>query len=126
MAAVPVKSISQWDEFSGRVEAIEHVDLRPRVSGYIDRVNYTEGQEVKKGDVLFTIDARSYRAELARAQAELARARTQADLGRSEAARAKRLSDVQALSTEEYEQRRANAGRRPFRRSPTCMPRGSP
>ena len=109
VAAVPVKSISQWDEFSGRVEAIEHVDLRPRVSGYIDRVVYTEGQEVKKGDVLFTIDARSYRAELARAQAELARARTQAELGRSEAARAKRLAEMQALSTEEYEQRRANA-----------------
>lgn len=106
---MPVKSISQWDEFSGRVEAIEHVDLRPRVSGYIDRVVYTEGQEVKKGDVLFTIDARSYRAELARAQAELARARTQAELGRSEASRAKRLADLQALSTEEYEQRRANA-----------------
>lgn len=102
VAAVPVKSVSQWDEFSGRVEAIEHVDLRPRVSGYIDRVNYTEGQEVKKGDVLFTIDARSYRAELARA-------RTLAELGRSEASRAKRLSDLQALSTEEYEQRRANA-----------------
>ena len=109
VAAVPVKTVSQWDEFSGRVEAIEHVDLRPRVSGYIDRVNYTEGQEVKKGDVLFTIDARSYRAELARAQAELARARTQAELGRSEAARAKRLADLQALSTEEYEQRHANA-----------------
>ena len=52
VAAVPVKSVSQWDEFSGRVEAIEHVDLRPRVSGYIDRVAYTEGQEVKKGETI--------------------------------------------------------------------------
>ncbi|WAC61916.1 efflux RND transporter periplasmic adaptor subunit [Pseudoxanthomonas sp. SL93] len=109
VAAVPVKTVSQWDEFSGRVEAVESVDLRPRVSGYIERVNYDEGQEVKKGDVLFTIDSRSYRAELSRAQAELARARTLAELGRSEASRAKRLSDMQALSTEEYEQRRANA-----------------
>lgn len=109
VAPVPVKTVSQWDEFSGRIEAVESVDLRPRVSGYIDRVNYDEGQEVKKGDVLFTIDSRSYRAELARAQAELARARTQAELGRSEASRAKRLSEMQALSTEEYEQRRANA-----------------
>jgi len=108
-APVLIKSISQWDEFSGRVEAVESVDLRPRVSGYIDKVNYREGQEVKKGDVLFTIDARSYRAEMARAQAELARARTQAELGRSESERARKLSDLQAISTEEYEQRRAGA-----------------
>jgi membrane fusion protein, multidrug efflux system len=109
VAPVLVKEISQWDEFSGRIEAVETVQLRPRVSGYIDKVNYVEGQEVKKGDVLFTIDSRSYRAELARAQAELARARTQAELGRSEAERAKRLSDLQAISTEEYEQRRSAA-----------------
>ncbi|NDK37533.1 efflux RND transporter periplasmic adaptor subunit [Pseudoxanthomonas gei] len=108
-APVLVKQISQWDDFSGRVEAVETVDLRPRVSGYIDRVNYQEGQEVRKGDVLFTIDSRSYRAELARAQAELARARSQAELGRSEAARAKKLSELQAISTETYEQRRSAA-----------------
>ncbi len=107
VAKVLVKPVSQWDEFSGRVEAVESVDLRPRVSGYIEHVNYTEGQEVKKGDVLFTIDARSYRAELARAQADLARARAQAELGRSEAARAHKLSEIQAISTEEYEQRRS-------------------
>ena len=108
-APVLVKQISQWDDFSGRVEAVENVDLRPRVSGYIDRVNYEEGQEVRKGDVLFTIDSRSYRAELARAQADLARARSQAELGRSEAARAKKLSELQAISTESYEQRRSAA-----------------
>ena len=108
-APVLIKQISQWDDFSGRVEAVESVALRPRVSGYIDRVNYEEGQEVRKGDVLFTIDSRSYRAELARAQADLARARSQAELGRSEAARAKKLSDLQAISTESYEQRRSAA-----------------
>ncbi|MCD7098802.1 efflux RND transporter periplasmic adaptor subunit [Stenotrophomonas sp. MMGLT7] len=103
------REVSQWDEFSGRIEAVQNVELRPRVSGYIDQVNYVEGQEVKKGDVLFTIDARSYRAELARANAELARARTQAELGRSEAARAKKLAEQQAISTESWEQRRAAA-----------------
>jgi membrane fusion protein, multidrug efflux system len=108
-AQVLVKQVSQWDDFSGRVEAVENVDLRPRVSGYIERVNYEEGQEVRKGDVLFTIDSRSYRAELARAQADLARARSQAELGRSEAARAKKLSELQAISTESYEQRRSAA-----------------
>lgn len=109
VAQVLVKQISQWDDFSGRVEAVENVSLRPRVSGYIERVNYEEGQEVRKGQVLFTIDSRSYRAELARAQAELARARSQAELGRSEAARAKKLSELQAISTEAYEQRRSAA-----------------
>ena len=91
-APVLVKQVSQWDEFSGRVEAVQSVELRPRVSGYIDKVNYVEGQEVKKGEVLFTIDARSYQAEYDRAAAELARARTQATLARSESERAKRLS----------------------------------
>ncbi len=69
---------------SGRVEAVQSVELRPRVSGYIDKVNYVEGQEVKKGEVLFTIDARSYQAEYDRAAAELARARTQATLAQRE------------------------------------------
>ena len=63
-ADVVVKTISQWDSFNGRIEAVESVQLRPRVSGYIEKVNYTDGQEVKKGEVLFTIDDRTYRAAL--------------------------------------------------------------
>ncbi|QVV82784.1 multidrug efflux RND transporter periplasmic adaptor subunit SdeA, partial [Serratia marcescens] len=70
-ASVVVKPISQWDAFNGRVEAVQSVQLRPRVSGYIERVNYTEGDEVKKGQVLFTIDDRTYRAAREQAQAEL-------------------------------------------------------
>ncbi len=108
-APVLVKQVSQWDEFSGRVEAVQSVELRPRVSGYIDKVNYVEGQEVKKGDVLFSIDARSYQAAFNQAQAELARARTQASLTRNEAERARRLSEQQAIATETWEQRRAAA-----------------
>lgn len=108
-APVLVRQVSQWDEFSGRVEAVQSVELRPRVSGYIDKVNYTEGQEVKKGDVLFTIDARSYQAEYDRARAELARARTQATLARSESGRARRLAEQQAIAAETAEQRRAAA-----------------
>lgn len=109
VAPVLVKEVSQWDEFSGRVEAVESVELRPRVSGYIERVNYREGDEVRKGDVLFSIDSRSYRAELAQAQAQLARALSQAEQGRSEASRAKKLAESQAISTESYEQRRSAA-----------------
>lgn len=108
-APVLVKQVSQWDEFTGRIEPVESVELRPRVSGYIDKVNYAEGQEVKKGDVLFTIDDRSYKAELARAQAALVRARSQAELNRSEASRARKLADQQAISTESWEQRKAAA-----------------
>lgn len=108
-APVLVKQVAQWDEFTGRVEPVESVELRPRVSGYIDKVNYAEGQEVKKGDVLFTIDDRSYKAALASAQAALARARSQAELGRNEAARARKLADQQAISTETWEQRKAAA-----------------
>jgi len=105
VATVVVKEVRPWDEFTGHIEAVETVELRPRVSGYIDRVNYVEGGEVNKGDVLFIIDQRTYRAELARAEAELARARTQAELARSEVVRARKLADARAISTEELDQR---------------------
>ncbi|MCG7781210.1 efflux RND transporter periplasmic adaptor subunit [Lelliottia amnigena] len=108
-ADVVVKSISQWDSFNGRIEAVESVQLRPRVSGYIDKVNYTDGQEVKKGEVLFTIDDRTYRAELEQAQASLARAKTQASLARSEANRTDKLVNTNVVSREEWEQRRSAA-----------------
>ncbi|HEY4467977.1 MAG TPA: efflux RND transporter periplasmic adaptor subunit [Klebsiella sp.] len=108
-ADVVVKSISQWDSFNGRIEAVESVQLRPRVSGYIDKVNYTDGQEVKKGEVLFTIDDRTYRAALEQAQATLTRAKTQASLARSEANRTDKLINTNLVSREEWEQRRSAA-----------------
>ncbi|MCZ4058352.1 efflux RND transporter periplasmic adaptor subunit [Pantoea sp. LMR881] len=108
-AQVLVKPVSQWDSFNGRVEAVQSVQLRPRVSGYIDAVNYREGDEVKKGQVLFTIDDRSYRAALEQAKAELARARSQASLARSESARTEKLIGSQAISREAWEQRRSAA-----------------
>lgn len=108
-ANVVVKSISQWDSFNGRIEAVESVQLRPRVSGYIDKVNYADGEEVKKGEVLFTIDDRTYRAALEQAQATLARAKTQASLARSEANRTDKLVNTNLVSREEWEQRRAAA-----------------
>ncbi|HHT7516407.1 TPA: efflux RND transporter periplasmic adaptor subunit [Klebsiella michiganensis] len=108
-ADVVVKSISQWDSFNGRIEAVESVQLRPRVSGYIDKVNYADGEEVKKGEVLFTIDDRTYRAALEQAQATLARAKTQASLARSEANRTDKLVNTNLVSREEWEQRRAAA-----------------
>ncbi|MGM0785519.1 MAG: efflux RND transporter periplasmic adaptor subunit [Pseudomonadota bacterium] len=109
VAQVLVEDIELWDAFTGRIEAVETVDLRPRVSGYIESVNYIEGQEVEKGDVLFTIDSRPYRAELERAEAELQRARAHAELARSEAARAETLAQSRSISREELGQRRAAA-----------------
>ncbi|CAI1544185.1 Acriflavine resistance protein A precursor [Serratia grimesii] len=108
-ADVVIKPISQWDAFNGRIEAVQSVQLRPRVSGYIDKVNYTEGDEVKKGQVLFTIDDRTYRAAREQAQAELVRARNQAALARSESGRTEKLIGSQAISTEVWEQRKASA-----------------
>jgi len=108
-APVLIKPVSQWDNFNGRVEAVQSVQLRPRVSGYIDSVNYREGDEVKKGQVLFTIDDRSYHAALEQAKAELARARSQASLARSESGRSEKLIGTQAISREAWEQRRSAA-----------------
>src|SRR4029079_17759178 len=95
-APVRERDIAEWDEFSGRLEAVDQVEIRPRVSGYIKRVTFTEGREVKKGEVLFEIDPREYQAALERAQAQLEQARTAADLAQREVNRAEKLVNVQA------------------------------
>ena len=105
VAEVPEREISEWDEFTGRLEAVDQVEIRPRVSGYIKRVAFAEGQEVRKGEVLFEIDPRPYQADLARAEAELERARSAASLAESEVQRAGKLVDLQAISREEFDSR---------------------
>ncbi|WP_149195073.1 efflux RND transporter periplasmic adaptor subunit [Luteimonas suaedae] len=107
VAQVLSRPVAQWDDFTGRVVAVGTVELRPRVSGYIERVAFQEGDEVKKGDLLFVIDQRPYRAALARAQAQLARAKSQAQLARSQDVRAEELLEASAISREEFEARRA-------------------
>ena len=109
VAQVVSRDVRQWDEFTGRVTAVETVELRPRVSGYVERVAYEEGQEVRKGDLLFLIDQRSYRAAFDRARAELERARSEAKLAASELARAQTLVDARAISGEEFDARNAAA-----------------
>ena len=109
VAEVVVREVSQWDELTGRVAAPETVELRPRVSGYIERVDFREGQEVARGDVLFVIDQRPYRAELQRAEAEVQRAVARRDVSRSEAARADQLAASRSISREEADQRKATA-----------------
>jgi RND family efflux transporter MFP subunit len=105
VANVLTREITEYDEFTGRFEAVERVEIRPRVSGYISSVNFEQGHEVKKNDVLFVIDPRPYEAELKRAKAELARARTQLALAKSERERAVKLLDVHAISREEFDSR---------------------
>ena len=107
VAQVLSKEVSRWDEFTGRVTAIETVELRPRVSGYVQQVAYKEGQEVKKGDLLFVIDPRPYRARLAQAEADLERARAEARLAQMQDKRAQTLVEAKAISREEFETRRA-------------------
>jgi RND family efflux transporter MFP subunit len=105
VAPVPEREIAEWDEFTGRLEAVDQVEIRPRVSGYIQRVAFTEGREVRKGEVLFEIDPRPYQAELARAEAELDRAKSAASLAASDVQRADKLVKAQAISREEYDSR---------------------
>ena len=107
VATVLTRPVHQWDTFNGRVAAPESVELRPRVSGYVQRVAFEEGQEVAKGDLLFVIDPRPYEAALAQAQAQLQRARAEASLAQAQDARAQALIEARAISREEFEARKA-------------------
>jgi RND family efflux transporter MFP subunit len=109
VAQVISKPVTEFDEFTGRFEAIDRVEIRPRVSGYISSVNFTEGSEVKKGDVLFVIDQRPYAAELKHAQAQLAQAKSQLALAKSEKARATNLLAQHAISQEEFDTRSSSS-----------------
>ena len=99
------RTVTEFDEFVGRLESPQTVELRARVSGYLDKVHFKEGSEVKQGDLLFTIDPRPYQAAVDRFQADLDRATIRADLARSEATRAEKLLASRAISSEEAEAR---------------------
>jgi len=97
--------VTDWDEFTGHFEAVNSVEVRPRVGGFIERVAFTEGATVHQGDVLFVIDRRPYQAEVARAEAVVAQARTRKQLADMEAERAQKLVSTQAISREELDSR---------------------
>src|SRR6202048_2356344 len=88
VAQVLEKRVKDWDEFTGRLQAVETVEIRPRVSGYIDKVAFTEGSLVKRGTLLFVIDPRPYQAEYDRAAADVKRYKTALELARLELVRA--------------------------------------
>src|ERR1041384_5461390 len=97
------REVVEWDEYIGRLESPESVEIRARVSGYLDKVHFKEGKEVKKGDLLFTIDRRPYKAALDPAAADYERAQSQAELAKYDADRAQKLILTKAISTEDYD-----------------------
>lgn len=107
IAQVLYEKITELDEYTGRLSAPQSVELRARVSGYIDQVNFKEGAIVQEGDLLFTIDPASFNAELQRAEAQLSAAKSLETNARSEFNRAKRLIAKKAVSQELFDERRA-------------------
>ncbi len=105
VATVGESEVTAWDEFSGRLEAVERVDVRSRVAGAIQATHFREGALVKKGDLLLTIDPAPYAAEAQRAQAQVAAAQARASRAQGDQARAQRLWDDRAISQREYEER---------------------
>lgn len=103
------KTLSEWDEYTGRLAAPETVEVRSRVAGYLQQVHFREGSEVERGTLLFTIDPRPYRAQLERVEAELERARHRAELAKSESERAKSLFQTRAISADDFDQRTQSA-----------------
>ena len=97
------REIIDWQEFSGRLEAIDHVEVRPQISGKIIRVHFKEGGLVQKGDLLFSIDARPYEAELQRAKAQYAAAEAKHHYAQSNLARNRRLISNNAIAHHELE-----------------------
>ncbi len=104
--AEPVaKSITEWDEYTGRLAAVSSVEVRARVSGYLQEVHFEEGAMVEKGDLLYVVDPRPYEATLAETRAQLRRAEVRLELARSELDRAQRLFERRAISEEEMDVR---------------------
>jgi multidrug efflux system membrane fusion protein len=104
-AAAVARPVTEFDEFTGRLQAVQSVAVRPRVSGLISSVTFTEGSLVHQGQLLFQVDDRPFRAEVDRLRAELAQANAASDRAQSEKQRAERLTVDNAISAEERERR---------------------
>jgi membrane fusion protein, multidrug efflux system len=108
-SAVVKKSVTEWDEYSGHVEAIESAEIRPRVGGHLSRIHYQEGAMVRKGQLLFTIDSREYKATADAADADTSRAEARVALAQQELKRAEELIGERAISEGELDQRKMEA-----------------
>lgn len=102
------KTIPRWDEYTGRFEAMKQVEVRARVSGALDKINFTDGQIVKAGDVLFVIDQRPYQIAVDSARAELARAQAQATLSSRDYGRAQEMTQGRTITARDVDQRKAS------------------
>jgi multidrug efflux system membrane fusion protein len=105
VAPVVERDVTEWDEFTGRLQAVDSVEVRPRVSGFVAAVRFSEGAMVRKGDLLFQIDPRPFQAEVDRLRAELTRTRATVERANSELARAERLRQENAIANEERDRR---------------------
>lgn len=110
VASVVSRNLVDWQYFSGRLEAVDRVEIRPQVSGILTAVHFKDGAIVRKGDLLFTIDQRPYAAEVARAQAQASAAEARATYTASELARAERLLADNAIAKRDFEEKQ-NAAR---------------
>ncbi len=105
VAVVAAEDLIETQEFSGRLEAVEHVEIRARVAGFIDSVSFQAGTQVKKGDILFRIDPRPYQAELTRVEAAAASASAKAELAKLELNRAEKLLADKAIPQREFDEK---------------------
>jgi multidrug efflux system membrane fusion protein len=107
VVTVVEKEVNEWDEFTGRLDPVESVEIRPRVSGYITEIHFEAGAIIKKGDLLYVIDPRPYQADFDRAKAEVDRMDSQLKLAQIELNRAKDLRDKNTISVSEFDQKSA-------------------
>jgi membrane fusion protein, multidrug efflux system len=105
VAVINEQEVTTWDEFSGRLEAVERVDVRSRVAGQVKSVHFTEGALVKRDDLLVTIDPDPYAAEVDRAQAQVVAAQARVNYSKSERERAQRLWNESAIAQRELDER---------------------
>lgn len=103
-----VKQITEWDDFIGRFEAVDEVEIRARVSGYLDKIHFQDGTLVKAGDLLFTIDQRPYRAALEEAEASVASAQVRVEFASNDLERAESLRRSGNIADQVLDQRRSN------------------
>jgi RND family efflux transporter MFP subunit len=102
------KRVTQWDEYSGRFEPVASVEVRARVSGFIDKLNFRDGELVNVGDLLFTIDKRPFEIAVESAAAEVARTKAQVELAENQVERSATLIKSRTITDQEHDQRKAN------------------
>jgi membrane fusion protein, multidrug efflux system len=108
VASPLARKVTVWDEYTGRLEAREQVDIRARVSGFIEQIHFKDGQRINKGDLLFTIDRRPFLLSVEGAKADVERARAQVALAENEVERAEGLTRNQTITARDLDQRKAN------------------